>query len=255
MKSVDLLCLILIIITFIGCDNTVTMNDSSPKDNASSLDELYLKAVADAMYAEPYEISDKLISIVNYGDYTAGPGNLKWMKVNGQDYVLGLTLVKEKYKQGYVENIGVLDTTGNWESWITVVPELKDFFIYYSVNSKDAGLRVKQLLGMNWKDENNYFVEMWVRVSDLFRPSADPETNDTKSELYFRADTDSAHIKWFNSRLGYVYSGSSPYPWTRLGYTYDWGSKSDEIGLSEFVVRPNSPYIVQAVYSLEEYIK
>lgn len=47
---------------------------------------------------------------------------------------------------------------------------------------------------------------------------------------------------WFDNRTEFMYSypyptGSSakplPYPWTRLGYTYDWGS------LSEFVVHGN----------------
>ena len=46
---------------------------------------------------------------------------------------------------------------------------------------------------------------------------------------------------WFNNRKNYIYSNarsypaSSPYPWTRLGYTYDWGSRN-HVGLSEFVV-------------------
>ena len=45
---------------------------------------------------------------------------------------------------------------------------------------------------------------------------------------------------WFNNRKNYIYDNfrnyptSSPYPWTRLGYTYDWGSAT-RIGLSEFI--------------------
>ena len=27
------------------------------------------------------------------------------------------------------------------------------------------------------------------------------------------------------------------YPWTRLGYTYDWGNPRNLVGLSEFVLR------------------
>ncbi len=40
---------------------------------------------------------------------------------------------------------------------------------------------------------------------------------------------------WLYNRTRYVNTmGATPYPWTRLGYTYDWGS-SNQIGLSEFV--------------------
>ena len=44
------------------------------------------------------------------------------------------------------------------------------------------------------------------------------------------------YTSWFNNRTRNIYTmGSSPYPWTRLGYTYDWGS-SNHVGLSEFVL-------------------
>jgi hypothetical protein len=45
------------------------------------------------------------------------------------------------------------------------------------------------------------------------------------------------------------------YPWTRLGYTYDWGSSITEIGLSEFVIKKNSQIIVHEVYDNESYFE
>ena len=38
------------------------------------------------------------------------------------------------------------------------------------------------------------------------------------------------------------------FPWTRLGYTYDWGNSTSEIGLSEFVIKNNSQVTVFKVY-------
>jgi hypothetical protein len=37
-------------------------------------------------------------------------------------------------------------------------------------------------------------------------------------------------------RQKYIFTASKPYPWTSLGYTYDWGNPFTHVGLSEFVV-------------------
>ncbi|MEZ4436423.1 MAG: hypothetical protein R3F65_28825 [bacterium] len=38
------------------------------------------------------------------------------------------------------------------------------------------------------------------------------------------------------------------YPWTRLGYTYDWDPAAGSVvGLSEFVIRPGSVVGVESV--------
>jgi hypothetical protein len=47
--------------------------------------------------------------------------------------------------------------------------------------------------------------------------------------------------------------GAMGYPWTQLGYTYDWGGDGDEVGLSEFVVRKGSEVVVKDVFTVAEY--
>ncbi len=63
-------------------------------------------------------------------------------------------------------------------------------------------------------------------------------------------------------KFGNNISGDEPYPWTALGYTYDWGPKTNlqtDAGLSEFVifVPPNtslsSPIKVMKVESTQKY--
>ena len=53
-----------------------------------------------------------------------------------------------------------------------------------------------------------------------------------------------------------------PYPWTQLGYTYDWGVPEDletdsdrpaNVGLSEFVIRQGAPILVHSIQSVEDY--
>jgi hypothetical protein len=46
---------------------------------------------------------------------------------------------------------------------------------------------------------------------------------------------------------------SKGYPWTRLGYTYDWGNPESEVGLSEFVVAAGSTVSIEAVSDNETY--
>ena len=48
---------------------------------------------------------------------------------------------------------------------------------------------------------------------------------------------DPGYITWFNDWFKKNYSSDPPFPWTRLGYTYDWGNPVSDIGLSEFVTK------------------
>lgn len=50
--------------------------------------------------------------------------------------------------------------------------------------------------------------------------------------------------EWFSDRADTIYTvgnendpSSWGWPWTRLGYTYDWGNSADHVGVSEFVLR------------------
>ena len=48
-----------------------------------------------------------------------------------------------------------------------------------------------------------------------------------------------SYRNWYSNRRTYVYSQTSvnsPYPWTALGYTYDWGITPPHYGVSEFVI-------------------
>jgi hypothetical protein len=101
---------------------------------------------------------------------------------------------------------------------------------------------------------NDTIVEFWVAPEYLLRPCPDPAINDCECGLV--TDTNAPaltamigmttnYVAWFNNTLStrnYDIPGgdiSNSWPWTRLGYTYDWGQSSNRIvGLSEFVI-PN----------------
>jgi hypothetical protein len=86
----------------------------------------------------------------------------------------------------------------------------------------------------------------------MFRPSPDPEIDDQRAEVTFPPTVDKDHREWIDRLMETSYTPDG-YPWTRLGYTYDWGSADDEIGLSEYVIREGAEVIVSSIFGLGEY--
>ncbi len=90
------------------------------------------------------------------------------------------------------------------------------------------------------------FVEFFVNPEDLFRPSRDPEITDYEASLVFPQSTyyvtvNEEYKTWFENYIQEIYIGDVPFPFTQLGYTYDWGNPRNKIGRSEFLVRTFSP--------------
>jgi len=110
----------------------------------------------------------------------------------------------------------------------------------------EPALRLEQLLGLPPDDGKQWFVELWVWPADLFRPAPDPEITDQGAGLDFPDSASPEYRAWFDDLRSKSY-GENGYPWTRLGYTYDWGSPDDHVGLSEFVINKGAPIEVRSV--------
>ncbi len=97
---------------------------------------------------------------------------------------------------------------------------------------------------------------MWVSPDDLFRPCPDPEVIDGTCDLKFPSSSyitiADEHIQWIEKLRGDSY-GENGYPWTQLGYTYDWGNPKDHVGLSEFVIKAQSNVTIKGVSNVYEY--
>lgn len=132
------------------------------------------------------------------------------------------------------------------ESWVTLVPDLKNVCRNYTGNN--LLLRLKQVLGLPATSANDTIVELYVNPLYLLRPARDPEITDHEAEVTFRTNTPYASMvstnyqNWFqrtiNSRnYGMTNGVWNAYPWTQLGYTYDWFKTGNNVmGLSEFVI-------------------
>lgn len=235
---------------------------------ADELPREYLDACEDARVALPGEISTNLVAI------TRANGDLKlvWDGTPGKSRVLVVTWTNKPYYDGSVGQDYLLPAGAN--VWVTAVPELKRFI---RRNRSDLSvLRIEQLLGVPPNNGKTKFVELWVNPWDLFRPSPDPEVNDHEASLSFPSATSpfllmsdtpkitdwdpvlgrniqASYVNWFNRRRSTIYTAAVPYPWTRLGYTYDWGKTGDHVGLSEFVIRGGSTVGVRAVIPNQDY--
>jgi hypothetical protein len=194
----------------------------------------YLAAVADAKDAEASEIYDQLIAI--------SPSN-GGLKFDDEGRVLAVTWTSwDGYdgKEGQEIELGV-------EVWVTTVPQLQDFCRGLGLADKLLDLRLEQAMGLPPNNGKTKLVQLWIPAEGLFRPSADAEINDTIAALAFPDGTDPIHVAWIEQLQGSSY-GDKGYPWTRLGYTYDWAPDAkSEVGLSEFVARKGTKAVVESI--------
>ncbi|OEC84497.1 MULTISPECIES: hypothetical protein [Methanobacterium] len=207
------------------------------------LNQTYTNAIDDAMSADDNEISTNLTPI------TEDNSNLTWQGNSSDKRVLVVLWTTHKSSYPVGGNI----TTYWGETWVTVVPEIKNFFKSHSISEQYLQLRVAQLLGLPPDSKDDYFVEVWVNPKDLFRPTPDNEINDTTAQLDFPSSVNPAYEKWFDENIIFSYFPKE-YPWTRLGYTYDWGNPNSHVGLSEFVIKNNSNIAVKSVQTTKEYL-
>ena len=131
-------------------------------------------------------------------------------------------------------------------------------------------LRVDQLLGLSDTSNNDWIADIWVDPATFLRPTRNPTlTNVTESWTFPSPLIDvpgksaDDYYTWFTNRIGTVYSGSGAFPWTSLGYTYDWGTnghlagETSYEGLSEFLMFKGAgtyQYYVSGVYAPDQYV-
>jgi len=241
MKKILFLNFTLLTILFnFGCSKDVIQD--TPASNVN-LDELYQSAIKDAMVADSSEICDTLWPI------NQNNSKLEWKIINGEEYVLVGNF--NKYPDSYSDT----SLVNSWGLiWVFIPAQFKNK-IKSPIQNNDTLLRMRQLLGLPPSNANNYIVELWVKPKDIFRPSADPEIDDNTAGLYFPANADTNYIKWFNQNIFDSYFGNwTHYPWTRLGYSYDWANCSLEVGVSEFCIKANSLLFVKKLSLAIKYL-
>lgn len=147
--------------------------------------------------------------------------------------------------------------------YYTAVPELElwcisyeEFENWYSENSKgvkDWNLRLEQLIGLPPEFGYTHFTAFTVKAEDVIRPAYQPDPTEQVTADILDGSALGEHSEWFagNEQWSYV---DSAWPWTRLGYTYDW-SEGNEKGLSEFLILSGSEVKVEWTITTEEFLE
>lgn len=224
----------------------------------------YCDALINTKKAEPEEIWRNLTAIIGHNE------KLIWedRKVNSRVLVSTWTSWN-----GYEKNLGKSMSTTR-DVWVTVVPDLKEFCreyknTKYTTEKVSLPYRINQVLGLTpeeiEKNQKRKLVEIWVEPKSLFRPTPDPEITDREAELYFPPSNlfmsvSTKYKYWFFHQWL-----TNDYPWTRLGYTYDWGKHRDwkkidpsrpvNVGLSEFIIRKGTFIKIHSVSKVEDYCR
>lgn len=181
--------------------------------------------------------------------------------------MLVATWKTRKAYDGYIKNNQKSSPDPNYAIWVTAAPQVKVFCQSYlrenpKATDNQLDMRLKQYLGLPPDPDQKYhvFVEPWVSPENMFRPCVDPEINDNKCDLKIPDHFPSvANISDYGAFYQSLYFNrfrrANRYPWTGVGYTYDWnkGANESKFGVSEFILIPDTPYKIERDVSTRKY--
>jgi hypothetical protein len=171
--------------------------------------------------------------------------------------ILGATLTSRN------GTVGQPLPSGNGGIWITGVPEVQDICRGWT---GDIPMRLRELIGLPPDADIPRVITLQVQASDVFRPAVDPTITTTypcsvpaggpipkDCGNVFPTNTSPAHYAWMASSAFSLHEVPDGYPWTHLGYTYNWAPGQDRYGASEYVIRTGAQPIIMAITTPEQY--
>ncbi len=156
-----------------------------------------------------------------------------------------------RYPDTYVTGTDITISYG--DVWVFTEDEIYEWGQTNGL-ADDMVLRMEQLIGLPPENGKTHFTILEVSPDDLYRPSRDNEIDDTQAELEFPDDVDEEYKEWFEEYAASSYTLGG-YPWTGLGYTYDWADNGTDYGLSEFILKNGSEAHVVGTYTNEEFFQ
>ncbi|MFD1626382.1 hypothetical protein [Azospirillum griseum] len=155
--------------------------------------------------------------------------------------------------------------TNSYGTWVTVEPEVKEICKTYKAG--EVIQKLHYLLGLQPavpSDSNAKFVRISIAPQSVgptgngvFRPCPDPDP--TKTACANTINGPQAFVSWFANQQVFSYRKGpdlkqTGYPWTRLGYTYNWDPQASDIrGAQEYIVPGGTKVTVVEIVSPQEY--
>jgi len=165
-------------------------------------------------------------------------------------------------KDGNVGDLLPITGTG---VWVTGVPEVQDICRHFT---GDVVMRLRELLGLPPDAHIPRALVLRVKITDVFRPAVNPDVSSTTpcEQLAdapalsdcgnaFPAETAPSHYAWMASQAFELHTLSHGFPWTHLGYTFNWAPDTDRYGASEYVIRPGAPALILQNVTSESYCR
>ena len=206
----------------------------------------YSRAVAETVTPKPWDTTQQLVTFAGDQELTFAT----WVRA---DQVA-------KYKD-----------TAPQEIWVTAEPNLQKFCQEFSrAHDNDIDeltLRLEQRLGLPPGTGKTTFLR--IRLAEparagIFRPCPDPSTSVAGCAATPPDEkTNPTHAAWIYRKYYMSFAAPQPslYPWTALGYTFDWarhgpGSKDlERFGESEFVIPEGAPIQIIGAISTGDYCR
>ena len=129
---------------------------------------------------------------------------------------------------------------------------MKEWYEENGDGVEDWDLRFAQLLGVHKDEGYTRFTAFWISPEDVIRPAYVTDVTAQMKNDYGRV-VDGQYKEWFDDNIIWSYF-ESDYPWTRLGYTYDWSGGESEYGLTEFLVSDGSKAEIAFTCTPEELV-
>lgn len=216
-----------------GCAQEMVLPETLLSNEA-----LWEAAMADAVFSDDDEVME-LVTL------TAGDPQVIWDEDGEQ--VLLLTW------HDYAEACAPGDVLAHEEIWATSLGEMEDWYGENRAGVTDWELRFAQLLGVPDDGSHTRFTAFWISPREVLRPAYITDVTAQMENSYQQA-SDPAYREWFEANILYSYFESA-YPWTRLGYTYDWSGGDSDYGLTEFLVQDGSASEIEFTYTTEEFVQ
>ena len=224
-----------------ACKSVNVIKDAASGGTKTN-DELYADAVRDAAFADESEI----YPLVNI---TKDDPDVIW------DGERVLMVFMHKYPSSYPAGDDIVLQWGN--VWCCSAGETYGWIKNNCEGVENWTERLHQVLGMPTNKNYTTVTAVWVNADLLYRPAyvTDP-TAPMQTTLVNTGDDafDATFKAWFDDNILWSYFYSA-YPWTRLGYTYDWADNGKVYGLSEFLIFSGASVTVEYTYSVDEFVE
>lgn len=236
-KLFPFFCFILILLTACSARELLTIPNH---ETENSLEQLWNNAIQDAAYSNDNEIMP-LVTL------TAEDKNVQWNKEKNA-VLLG---TYQKFSFSGNEN----KPFPAWKKpiWAVSVLELKKWYEKNKSSTDNWQLRLAQVFGLPADAGYEHFCLFWVKPEFVIRPAYVTDvTQQMKNGMHHIQDAE--YKKWFEEN--YMYSNViGHFPWTRLGYSYDWGNPEQEYGLTEFLIQQPEHTTIVHSFTVQELIE